>query len=687
MPQPQPPQPVTQPAVVLSPPNRWSGLSLNPTYRPSSLFTLGPAPLALEPPQPARPRSAPYLRAPAPTFPPKPPLTVPRFRETRAVDAQSRRQQTLPSSLQPSHCPLPQPAPDMLVVVSARAPLTGSSMRQAFDDTKHQLLLRFVSAVHAIGPASALFSEAASSAQADALIMRAASRFAPSTLNRYLNAWHAWTDFCSALDASPVCPASGVLPDWLYSQQSAQGLATGPLRALTWMSRTAGLPALLSCLESGLCRAFASASNPAEKREALPFSVSFVAWLERLVCSESSSHSEVFQVGTLLLAIWSSLRWNDALWAAPRRVVLRQADNCISGTSARTKTTRSGMPWGCSMLGLTGTATSCWGLRFWSVFRCVVSHTEASFPEMDIDYLPSVLSSASGTPCIVSPMLRPAAVPWIRRLLSRHWREHCSDPLPEAYSYVGVHSAKATVLSWARQLHLDPELRRIQGHHRGSGSDASLRLYSRDDVSPMLLLQSQVIERIRSGFRPLQSLDRGAAVPLVDFHVPLPPPASDLPAAHDPYCPELDQREETPVPDEVPEPSSPSAASSEDCSASSSQSCPDESEVEIVPLPDVAASPSTLVPVPAAALTDCPSGPLGERYLLNPRTSVLRCVAPCDDDDPRMVMVSGPSSQVYFIRPACGSSSTFLSESSFCTHAPQHATLCLRHGCAQLFPA
>ena len=141
------------------------------------------------------------------------------------------------------------------------------------------------------------------------------------------------------------------------------------------------------------------------------------------------------------------------------------------------------------------------------------------------------------------------------------------------------------------------------------------------------------------------------------------------------------------MPDEVPEPSSPSAASSEACSDASSQSCPDESEVAAQPLPDTTAGPCTLVPVPPAALTDCPAGPHGERYLLNPRTSVLHCVAPWDDDDPRVVMVSGPSAQVYFLRPACGSSSAFLSESAFCTHAPQHATLCLRHGCAQLFPA
>ena len=81
------------------------------------------------------------------------------------------------------------------------------------------------------------------------------------------------------------------------------------------------------------------------------------------------------------------------------------------------------------------------------------------------------------------------------------WRSHTSNPFPVK---VGVHSAKATLLSWSRQLHLDRDLCRIQGHHKPSGADGSVSLYSRDGVASALLLQFEVMERIRSGFRPLQ---------------------------------------------------------------------------------------------------------------------------------------------------------------------------------------
>ena len=39
----------------------------------------------------------------------------------------------------------------------------------------------------------------------------------------------------------------------------------------------------------------------------------------------------------------------------------------------------------------------------------------------------------------------------------------------------------------------------------------------------MLLLQAEVINRIRSGYRPLQPVARGSAKPLPDFLISLPP--------------------------------------------------------------------------------------------------------------------------------------------------------------------
>ena len=82
---------------------------------------------------------------------------------------------------------------------------------------------------------------------------------------------------------------------------------------------------------------------------------------------------------------------------------------------------------------------------------------------------------------------------------------------------VGVHSAKATLLSWARQLNLSQSLRRIQGHRKPVGSESSVHLYGRDDIGPMLLLQQDIRKHIHSGFRPLQPLARGYSDPVSDF--------------------------------------------------------------------------------------------------------------------------------------------------------------------------
>ena len=92
-------------------------------------------------------------------------------------------------------------------------------------------------------------------------------------------------------------------------------------------------------------------------------------------------------------------------------------------------------------------------------------------------------------------------------------------PMPAAYALVGVHSAKATLLSWARQLNLSESLRRIQGHHKPVGSESSVHLYGRDDIGPMLLLQHNIRKHIHSGFRPLQPVARGYSDPVPDFRV------------------------------------------------------------------------------------------------------------------------------------------------------------------------
>ena len=46
------------------------------------------------------------------------------------------------------------------------------------------------------------------------------------------------------------------------------------------------------------------------------------------------------------------------------------------------------------------------------------------------------------------------------------------------------------------------------------GTHMSVELYGRDDIAPMLEFQRLVLQQVRSGFRPLQPIARGASAPL-----------------------------------------------------------------------------------------------------------------------------------------------------------------------------
>ena len=274
------------------------------------------------------------------------------------------------------------------------------------DQQYANLLVRWREFLSELGAASALYSEACASQNRDFLLDRAARKFAPSTLLRYFDAWLNWSSFCRLADAAPHDPPPGLLPDWLKSQSSRQGLATMQLRALAWFVKTAGLPKLKACLCTPICQAFAVASNPQEHRESLPLSLSFVLHLEKSVLDPLSSPAEVLRLGYLLLCIWGSLRWGDALWCPPTRLHYQPQSHALVGICLRTKTTKRGMPFGVLAAGLPGTTSQCWSLRFLSVLRQSVADTLAINPHRHLDFLPAALSGSETRPIISAPLKR-----------------------------------------------------------------------------------------------------------------------------------------------------------------------------------------------------------------------------------------------------------------------------------------
>ena len=236
--------------------------------------------------------------------------------------------------------------------------------------------------------------------------------------------------------------------------------------------------------------------------------------------------------------------------------------------------------------------------------------------------------------------------------------------VPPEFRLYGSHSCKATTLAWSRQLNLDKTLRQLQGHHRLSGPDRSVELYGRDDVAPQLLLQRQLISRIRGGFRAVQPLARGSSVPLPDFGVSLPPPAQPSPALTSAPIADVARTDEPPGSPEVGPATTPGSASP--ASVMEPVTAPFPPEPPILDLPAASTSgPAS----PQSASSDgsespvsdpeCPSepsvasAPASSLFLYNHRSNVVHAAVLCEHVFLKTVTAQRDGRSIH-CKPACG---------------------------------
>ena len=196
-----------------SPTPRWVNGRLNPARRLPSA-SLGTAPLNNSTPLiPCPPKShfVPYK----PSI--MPPLPAPKLRPKHSMHAFRA-----PASLQADVSGQPVSAPSYMRAIafqsftlpSAAKPADRLSMYAAMEAARDRLASRWVLAIVSLGSASALFVEASASSDRDFFIARVVLVNAPSTLQRYLDMWSAWCDYCN-IRASPCSdPLPGVLSDW-----------------------------------------------------------------------------------------------------------------------------------------------------------------------------------------------------------------------------------------------------------------------------------------------------------------------------------------------------------------------------------------------------------------------------------------------------------------------------------------
>ena len=243
---------------------------------------------------------------------------------------------------------------------------------------------------------------------------------------------------------------------------------------------------------------------PKDRRESLPFGLYILTQFERHILVRETSREDVLILGSYLLLLFSGPRFADLQRTSPSS--LQWDGTSLRGLAWRTKTSCAGTPFGALACGFLSLGSYNWLFKFLVQLDGVLA--EAGIP--DIDFLvPSI--GPDGIRAPLRPMSYAESLFFLRQFLRLPWKKTPLDLgiAPQSYT---IHGLKSTLISWATQLDLPDEHKRLQGKHQARNS--STRLYSRDDVHGALSLQRAIVKAVHEGWKPTTPLARGGQLPL-----------------------------------------------------------------------------------------------------------------------------------------------------------------------------
>ena len=373
------------------------------------------------------------------------------------------------------------------------------------------LVARWMILVNSVGALSAVWSEYHMSAQFESHCHRLLTRYAPSTLFKYINtlqciytilldfAW-TWKDIGShRLSDLLQIAHEGKHSEWGFG-------ATTAIKALRWAQKLL-LIHTWQMLYDPVVNSFCIPGNH-ERRESIPLSLFLVVQWERRILMHDCPPQEQIILGGLLCLLWAGLRFADG-----QRIQLNSLSWCITalrGSCFRTKTSRAGQPWAIQARGFLSHGDWSWVAQWLTALDCLWGSAPNAVSDGDF-LLPMTKGSTFAYPLI--PMSYSQALHWLRYFCTLPWK-HSPVPASANPNDYTLHSLKTTTLSWSNQLAqkglVTEEQRHLQGHHRRG----SMRLYSRDDTAGQLALQNTLILQVQSGHRFVTPLHRGSQQPI-----------------------------------------------------------------------------------------------------------------------------------------------------------------------------
>ena len=339
-------------------------------------------------------------------------------------------------------------------------------------------------------------------------LLRILDGFSPNTMLRYLNCLISFGELCKNLRISLADLDDIKMADLLMTGASEVGrFSSMTLKAVRWAFKTFGLTCFEHCF-SPIVSSFCKTKFVTERKESLPLPLLILVQWERRILQSAATPAEILILGTFLVMAFSGMRFGDI-----QRVMVHRMQfdgKTLRGVSWKTKTCNSGVPFGVVCTGFLSKGSHHWVYKFLTCLDSMLALADSG----QIDFLlPDVSDPAS--PLMLSAMPYSTALYFFRHFMSLPWRK---TPLVFGnITHYTIHGLKSTFLSWASQLKLDPESRRLQGHHKDPLK--STRLYSRDDIDGSIFVQETIIQKIQEGWRPHTPLSRGGQLPLQEPQV------------------------------------------------------------------------------------------------------------------------------------------------------------------------
>ena len=165
-----------------------------------------------------------------------------------------------------------------------------------------------------MGSASSLSLELSNSKYPDALLRKSLEKFTAGTLERYIASARQFLDFLGLSNRTIASMDVAFPADFLHAcenslEEDREVCKIGPrpiLKALSWLSRIAEVPALQPIMQASLIRAFLTQPTT-DRKEALPLPMAVVVEWEKYICSPHCPQDLSLFLGGLLLALHGGL--------------------------------------------------------------------------------------------------------------------------------------------------------------------------------------------------------------------------------------------------------------------------------------------------------------------------------------------------------------------------------------------